>query len=313
MAKSKKPRKSRKKRARYTVTPSRTPGHLPGVKRVEEGDSVRLKFEAPYISMAMGQAFASLGQAGGIVSIKYDPPDVPAELFTKIFSRLLPPPDEQHNYDREFYITELTQSALKLFSESEKRVLFSILIGLAHYAVYSSMPDFLERMGENEKTVRRFRPRAEGKEYIEGMIQDILGELLELHGSGGDRRSKESQDQWSDENCVQFARKVEELHPLWKHIKECYDDPSLSLNQWLGKFKQHRKGCHECQEFEKVYIELGNDLLAKLADTKLSNRDREPLALAYAHAALELGFPISPAQTLRRYYYKGKGILSTKP
>jgi hypothetical protein len=150
----------------------------------------------------------------------------------------------------------------------------------------------------------------------------------EVSGRGGDRRSEVIQQVWSTDNILWgFARYVGEILPSWKWIKANVDSSaSMSLDrqkEWVSEMWQRE----EIKSFAAKRPKFTEEVLARAVDSTLKKADREPVALACFHAALEFKVKIDdeissimdahlkyegkkPApSTLVSYYKKGRPLL----
>ena len=135
---------------------------------------------------------------------------------------------------------------------------------------------------------------------------------------GGDTRPKEIQELWSDENCKRFALLVKELAPKWGWIKSNDYDPRFSTPEnWVSDVRDRSEFPALFDKYEK----LTDDLLLRVTNCNLSSADREPVALACAHAMRELGVTEiyqkhkgsePAASTLRSYYEKGLRLVKNQ-
>ena len=126
---------------------------------------------------------------------------------------------------------------------------------------------------------------------------------------GGDRQAKKNQFYWNDQKCRQFARRVNELIPLWKWIKEqceSYESPNFSTAEWLADLKERTDFKKQTKNCKKIT----DDLIGSVADKSINKRNREAVALACVHAAHELDYPILSSDRLRTYYYRGRKLLT---
>lgn len=140
---------------------------------------------------------------------------------------------------------------------------------------------------------------------------------------GGDQRKQAIRQLWADDEVLKrYARKVNDLVPVWTAIKnmahKCVSEESQ--REWVTSMLEREivKG------FAVSYPTLNEDLLRRAVDTSLNRADREPHPLAYFHAAIELEVDIDGAKlsimdvyslkppapsTLKRFYDKGKALL----
>lgn len=162
------------------------------------------------------------------------------------------------------------------------------------------------------ETMRNYRLRSDTIKYIKRVSEQLEAGVIEAFGKGGDQRPESVRTVW-DKYLVRFSVKVDELLPLWKHIKE-FCEPS-DIN-WNESFRNH--SCEDvCDSYSKTPEALPDELLLRANDKKLTKRDREPLALACLHAAhllgitrayIALGKRPPKIETLRRRYHESKRL-----
>jgi hypothetical protein len=143
----------------------------------------------------------------------------------------------------------------------------------------------------------------------------------------GDWRSQEIKNMWADEEVLKsFARKVDELWPIWTTIKGMADpcESKAAQDEWLSAMMSERQ---VVIDFIAKYPKLTKEILRRAVDTSLKPVDREPRQLTYFHAALEVEVSINgekvniieaystyediqlSSSSLGRYYRKGKTLL----
>jgi hypothetical protein len=155
----------------------------------------------------------------------------------------------------------------------------------------------------------------------------LLTHLHKQNVQGGDTRHREIQNIWADKEVLKnFAKKVDELIPLWTAIKEMADpcDSKEAEEEWLSGMLE-RPLIHG---FMTQYPKLTKDLLRRAVDCSLKPVNREPRQLAFFHAAIEVEIninretlsiidtylkyrdkPLAPT-SLKPYYDKGKALLN---
>ena len=129
---------------------------------------------------------------------------------------------------------------------------------------------------------------------------------------------------WDAEILKAFARKVEELRPIWKMIKEMTDrcETKADEAEWVSDMLSRPV----VQGFIKQYPQL-TDVLPLAVDSAIKPKNRAPRYLAFYHAASEVGVsinderlsivdayskyqakPLAPT-SLKTYYERGKALL----
>ncbi|HKQ04829.1 MAG TPA: hypothetical protein VJ464_06835 [Blastocatellia bacterium] len=145
---------------------------------------------------------------------------------------------------------------------------------------------------------------------------------------GGDWRNQAIQKMWADtEMLKRFAILVDELLPTWKFIKSSvYWKGQGGVDrrrEWVSEMWRR----DEIKLFVAKFPKFTEDLLARAVDPNRKQVNREPLALACYHAALELHTNFNNEQlsimdlyvkceqakpspsTLKAYYKKGTPLL----
>jgi hypothetical protein len=152
-------------------------------------------------------------------------------------------------------------------------------------------------------------------------------EAIGRAGSGGDWRKQEIKNMWTDEDVLKnFARKVNELKPVWAAIKDMADpcDTAESKEHWVSEMLERKV----IRSFMSQYPKLTKDVLGRTVDSSLKPVNRERRQLAFFHAALEVevningetlsiidaylkyqDIPLSPI-SLKPYYDKGNTLLN---
>jgi hypothetical protein len=128
-------------------------------------------------------------------------------------------------------------------------------------------------------------------------VKDRMG----ISGPGGARR--EPADFRADEECAEFARRVNERRPLWKYIlkffeQNGYDAGCPNMLKQSSHFKSLSQNC----------ADVPDDLLKSVFRRKKKTApEYSPLGFALKHAYLSLGIDRKyHFETLKKRYLRGK-------
>jgi hypothetical protein len=160
--------------------------------------------------------------------------------------------------------------------------------------VVQTMWGILDDVGKYRKHI--FEDLMEGMELLL-----IVTEYLKDEERGGDTTPPEQRR--SDEQLKQFVITVDELlDSFWKNIKAFYREQPATYQsnkeKWLIDIKTHP----DMDPLLRKY-KVTDELLLRVLDSSLSDRDKEPRALACYHAARILDYPGNlSVETLRKDY-----------
>src|SRR5262249_41209336 len=153
----------------------------------------------------------------------------------------------------------LANAALEYFQKAENTFFFDALSQLIHLSIGHAGPAYLKRMAEKEELVRDHRLRSDSLKHLSKLSEKVTDRVIEKFGSGGDRTHPTIQAIWDAEGA-RFSSTVNELLPLWNHIKELHDDPTIV--DWEQTFWRHT--CHQCEELSVRRRKLSPEIIRRV-------------------------------------------------
>lgn len=157
-----------------------------------------------------------------------------------------------------------------------------------------------------EKANRKTSPSP--RKFVEKILKQeraaMLARLPKLK-----REGTKTKAQWRDNaTLIKYAGVVGSRKLLVQTIKKTYDD-SGGAEGWTEDLQ-------DSPDFRLLKTGISQSLLNKIirrvANTGLSKREREPIAIACEMARVELDLPVQKPPTLRTYYAKGLALTKTQ-
>ena len=155
--------------------------------------------------------------------------------------------------------------------------------------------------------VRTGKPvnKSESRKLAEEFTKLVDGNFFTADGKGGSReKSKTFQ---TPQDCVEYFKKVRDLHPLWNYITDFFEkNDYASCDKLIRKDKKFIKLTEKCQSVPESLVRKIYE--RQNPQSKPLKPDLQPLGLALEHARSELGIDCVGHETLRKSYQDGKKL-----